>query len=138
MTDSRNAVERPVSILVVDDNEGLRETLQGLLQDHGYEVSTAHDGGEALRYLESHQPDVALMDVAMDPMGGLPALEAMQQREVHVPVVLMSGNWLLGDKLPRGCRAFLLKPFLPEALLRILDALVSPAKAGPLATGFPR
>ncbi len=61
-------------ILIVDDEEPIRKSLQGILMDEGYEVASAASGKEALDLLAEVQPALALLDIAMPGMDGIETL----------------------------------------------------------------
>ncbi|HET6577200.1 MAG TPA: response regulator, partial [Gemmatimonadales bacterium] len=114
------------TVLVVEDEEGVREVVGRMLERLGFEVITAEDGIEALGRLDHHEGAMAavLLDLSMPRMGGPEVLQQIRERRPELPVVLMSGyteqevaSKLLG---PEGAAAFLQKPFLPEDLTSVL------------------
>ena len=112
-------------ILVVDDDDALRESLGLLLAAEGYEVVTADDAAAALARLE--EPiDVVLCDVRMPGMDGLELLPELIRRLPGAPVLLMSAYGsgdLAVEALKRGAFDYLAKPFQPsEVLLAIKKA----------------
>ncbi|WP_373044572.1 response regulator [Vulgatibacter sp.] len=117
---------RPLTVLVVDDEFTIVETLAEILSWEGYRVVTAPNGREGLAALEKDVPDLVLLDMMMPVMDGLQMLEEMRRRpEVrHVPVVLMTAAPM---QLPRGEQlydALLLKPFGLDALTRTLGKVL--------------
>jgi two-component system nitrogen regulation response regulator NtrX len=82
----------PASILIVDDESGIRESLGALLRDEGYEVETYASGEECLARLDERSFDLALLDVWLPAMDGLAALEQIQGREAAPVVVMISGH----------------------------------------------
>ena len=112
-------------ILVVDDDEALRESLAMLLAAEGYEVATACDAPAALACLET-PVDVVLCDVRMPGMDGLELLPELIRRLPGAPVLLMSAYGsgdLAVEALKRGAFDYLAKPFQPaEVLLAIKKA----------------
>src|SRR5688572_16471264 len=108
------------SVLVVDDDDDLRETVVRLLRVHKYEVEEAYDGTSALARLETLDPDLLLMDIHMPGMTGIDVLEAMRARGDVRPVIIMSGAGTieLAVKATRlGAMDFLEKPARIERLL---------------------
>ncbi len=108
------------AVLVVDDDEGLLETLHDLLEMEGYSVVVAHNGIEALEKLESLRPAVILLDLRMPRMDG-----ATFAREVHqrgnlqsLYIIVMTAN-LDAHKTATaiGANDFLAKPFDVDELL---------------------
>jgi len=117
-------------VLIVDDQELLRELLADYLRRHGIEVSVAHDGKEAVK-LASKQPfDSILMDVRMPNMGGIDALKALREAEIDTPVVLMSGYGDVSspeEAQKVGAKDFLSKPFRLATATKMLDDVRSSA-----------
>jgi two-component system response regulator VicR len=108
------------AVLVVDDDEGLLETLHDLLEMEGYSVVVAHNGMEALEKLEMLKPAVVLLDLRMPRMDG-----ATFAREVHqrgnlgsLYIIVMTAN-LDAHKTAAaiGANDFLAKPFDVDELL---------------------
>jgi two-component system nitrogen regulation response regulator NtrX len=82
----------PASILIIDDESGIRESLGALLRDEGYEVETYASGEECLARLDERSFDLALLDVWLPKMDGLATLEQIQGREAAPVVVMISGH----------------------------------------------
>ena len=82
----------PASILIVDDENGIRESLGAILRDEGYEVETLASGEECLARLERHKFDLILLDVWLPKMDGLDALERIQSQDGAPMVVMISGH----------------------------------------------
>ena len=111
------------TVLVADDDPGIRAFLVTLLTAEGYAVCCAADGAAALNEVSRGRPDLVLSDIQMPRLDGL-ALAA-RLRPLGVPVVLMSASFVVGvPDLP-----FLSKPFDADALL----AAVARALEAPVA-----
>jgi two-component system nitrogen regulation response regulator NtrX len=82
----------PASILVVDDEEGIRESLGALLRDEGYEVATVASGEECLEQTERRAFSLILLDVWLKVIDGLETLARLQARDVAPLVVMISGH----------------------------------------------
>jgi PAS domain S-box-containing protein len=115
------------TVLVVEDEEGVREVVRRMLERLGFQVITAEDGIAALERLEAHQGAIAavLLDLSMPRMTGQEALHEVRQLRPDVPIVLMSGytEQEVASKLldsVGGATGFLQKPFLPEDLTSAL------------------
>ena len=80
------------SILIVDDEEGIRESLGALLRDEGYEVESAASGEECLERLDRRRFDLVLLDVWLKKIDGLETLAQIQSRDVAPIVVMISGH----------------------------------------------
>jgi len=77
-------------ILVVDDEESIRELYRADLAEEGYEVDLAADGLQALRRLEVFRPDLVTLDVKMPGIDGIETLRRIRERNPTIPVVLVT------------------------------------------------
>jgi two-component system response regulator AtoC len=113
-------------VLVVDDDDALRESLELFLASEGFEVAAAADGASALVLLERAAADVVLCDLRMPGIDGLELLPQLLRLSPGLTVILMSahgGRELAIEALKRGAYDYLAKPFPPsEALLAIRKA----------------
>ena len=80
-------------VLIVDDDRKVAELLTELLEQDGYEVVCAHDGGRALDILDSFEPDVVISDVVMPVIDGIELCRHIKKepRTANTPVLLISG-----------------------------------------------
>jgi len=116
------------TILVVDDDARVRDSIGGVLRDEGYQVVTANDGNEALQRLEEHEPGLVLLDVWMPELDGIEVLSRIKKTHASLPVIVLSGhgNVEMAVKATRmGAVDFIEKPFsidgLLSSVLRALD-----------------
>jgi DNA-binding response OmpR family regulator len=79
-------------ILLVDDDDGLRDLYREELEDEGYEVLTAKNGKEALQKLEKEKPDLIVLDIVMPKMDGMEALGRMIGKAKTIPVILHTSH----------------------------------------------
>ncbi len=79
-------------ILLVDDDEGLRDLYKEELKDEGYEVLTAKNGKEALQKLEKEKPDLVVLDIVMPKMDGMEALGRIIGKDKSIPVILHTSH----------------------------------------------
>jgi DNA-binding NtrC family response regulator len=118
--------EMPERILIVDDDEGLRESLQLVFSAEGYEAVGAADAAVALSEIDRTPFDVVLCDLRMPGMDGMELLPQLARRLPGATVVLMSAygtEELALEAMQRGAYDYLAKPFQPsEALLTIRKA----------------
>ena len=77
-------------ILIVDDEESIREVQASLLDACGYQCTTAANGAEALKLLDSTPFDLIVTDILMPVMDGLALLERLHEREPDLPVVMVT------------------------------------------------
>jgi CheY-like chemotaxis protein len=121
------------SILIADDLEAMRRLLRRVLERR-HTVVEAVDGAEALETLRAVHPDVAVLDVIMPGLSGLEVCRLVRADPElrHTGVVLISANAPAAEAHEVGADAFLVKPFLPSALLAAVDdALRGAVSRGP-------
>jgi two-component system nitrogen regulation response regulator NtrX len=107
-------------ILIIDDEDGIRESLSGIFEDEGYTVLTASSGEEGLKLLKEHSPDLILLDVWLPGIDGLQTLKEIKDLKPGLPVIMVSGhgNIELAVKATRtGAYDFLEKPLSLERVL---------------------
>ena len=106
-------------ILVVDDEEAIREALSTLLEAQGYQCTVASNGHEALLHLSGVSPDVVLSDIVMPQMDGLKLLELLRPREKDLPVIMVTALHDLSialEAMRRGAYDYIVKPFEKDQL----------------------
>src|SRR6185503_8996452 len=111
------------TILVVDDEDGIRHTLRGVLADEGFQVLEAPNGRRALELLEHVAPRVAIVDVWMPEVDGIELVERMRAKAPEVPIIVISGHGTIETAvrvIRLGAFDFLEKPFPLEALLNVV------------------
>jgi CheY-like chemotaxis protein len=118
------------TILVVDDDQQLREIITEVLNDEGYTVYEAFDGLRALEHLEIMAPDLVLSDIRMPRLSGLELAERIQKRRHPIPIVLMSAN---SNAPPPGTAMFLAKPFSLDDLVALVGHILRKNGRRPLA-----
>lgn len=110
----------PRSILVVEDDELVRELLKNVLHFAGYKPSSACDGEEALHRLASESFDMIISDLHMPKVNGLALLEQVKLLPQHVPFVMLTGQAADEDVkrgLALGAEDYITKPIFAQALL---------------------
>jgi excisionase family DNA binding protein len=115
------------SVLVVDDDAGLREFVRANLEAEGYSVREAGSASEGLAALDEEPPDLILLDVLMPQMDGWEMLRRVQERHGvdAIQVIMYSGTVEEAGKAEaRGARAFIGKPFDPAKLLEATRQLL--------------
>jgi len=80
------------SILIVDDESTIRQSLQGVLEDEGYQISLAESGEQCLEILRRRAFDLALLDVWLPGMDGLETLEKIREMENAPEIIMISGH----------------------------------------------
>ena len=121
------------TILVVDDELGIRALLSEILTDEGHTVELAEDAAQARQVRESLRPDLVLLDIWMPDVDGVTLLkEWSASGQLSMPVIMMSGHGTIDTAVEAtkyGASAFLEKPITLQKLLRAVEqALVKPAQ----------
>jgi len=117
------SANRIPSVLVVDDEQGILESLGILLRNAGFNTYTARGGRAGLEQLASVQPDIVLTDVRMPGVGGVEILAAARQQNSDTPVILMTAQATLESAMQavnEGAFYYIQKPFRNDELLAIL------------------
>jgi DNA-binding response OmpR family regulator len=115
---------RKANVLVVDDQEAIRDTLQTALDDEGFAVETAANGQEALDILERWKPCVVLLDLMMPVMDGWAFCAEQRRSGDKTPVVLLSAAGGLDQEAKTLCAAgFIAKPFDIERVISTIEAV---------------
>ena len=124
-----------MTILVVDDERAVRESLRRALELQGYRVQLAADGSEAIAKLASpEQPDAVVLDVLMPGLDGLDVCRHVRRTGSAVPVLMLTARDGVGDRvagLDAGADDYVVKPFALEELLARMRALLRRAAPGP-------
>jgi two-component system, cell cycle response regulator DivK len=125
-------------VLVVDDYEDSRAMCTEYLEYHGFRVSGAGDGPEAVRKAQDDPPDLIIMDLSLPTLDGWGAIKQLKQKGAttsDIPIVVLTGHTLDGMReraAATGCASFMTKPCLPQDLLeevnRVLAAQRPPRK----------
>ena len=115
-------------ILVIDDEEFIREMASELLKDLGYSVSACNDGEEAVRWYTIHnrEIDLVLLDIAMPKMGGYDCFTRLKAINPSVKAIVLSGYSIDGEAqriLDQGALAFIQKPFDLQGLTKAIGRL---------------
>lgn len=115
------------SILVVDDEEGIRTSLRSILEDEGYQVAVASSGIEALRICGTDPPDLMILDIWMPEMDGLETLRRVKEFVPAMQVMMMSGHGSIETAVKAvkfGAYDYIEKPLSLESVtLRVKHAL---------------
>lgn len=111
-----------LDILVVDDEEDIRELVAGILEDEGYTARMASDSGSALAEIEARRPSLVILDIWLQGsrLDGLEVLDLVQKRHPDLPVIIISGHGNVETAvaaIKRGAYDFVEKPFKAEHLL---------------------
>jgi len=118
------------SILIIDDNDGLRETLRQTLEDKGYTTKAVPDGLAASKLLEKESFGLVLTDMFMPEKDGFQVIREVCRTHPKLPIIAMSGKGIVrkGEhlKVARffGAQAILMKPFSEKQLFGTIKKLM--------------
>jgi two-component system nitrogen regulation response regulator NtrX len=115
-----------LDILIVDDEQDIRELVSGVLEDEGFSTRTAANSSEALQALADRRPSLALLDVWLQgsKLDGLQLLEEMKKRDPTLPVLMISGHGNLDtavSAIRQGAVDFIEKPFEASKLIHLVS-----------------
>lgn len=115
-----------LDVLIVDDEEDIRELVAGVLEDEGYETRTAATSESAIEALDARRPSLVLLDVWLQGsrLDGLELLEEIKKRDPSIPVLMISGHGNIDTAVAairRGAVDFIEKPFEADRLLHLVS-----------------
>ncbi|MFB0546465.1 MAG: response regulator [Anaerolineae bacterium] len=122
-------------ILVVDDEQGMRDLFAFTLQSEGYYVTTAADGYEALQRVRNASFDLAFIDVKMPEMDGLKTYQAIKEVAPEIAVFMMTGysvEDLVREAIKEGALGCIYKPFSVEEVLNKVRQVQKDGESHPL------
>ena len=115
------------SVMIIDDEPSIRQSLSGLLSDEGFEVTTASNGYEALKIIDSDAPDLALLDIWMPGIDGIETLKEIKKENPFIQVVIITGHGTIETAVKAtklGAYDFIEKPLsIDKILVTIHNAL---------------
>jgi len=120
-------------VLIVDDEQDIRNLIAGILEDEGYRPRTAADSDSALREISSRCPSLVLLDVWLQgsQLDGLEILSILRERYAHLPVVIISGHGNIDtavSAIRSGAWDYIEKPFKADKLLLTVRRAIEAAK----------
>ncbi|MEO1620155.1 MAG: response regulator transcription factor [Cyanobacteria bacterium J06632_3] len=130
MADTSTPTSTSVSkVLLVDDEPGLRESVQAYLEDSNFDVRVASNATEGWDLLQQDTPNVLISDIMMPQVDGYQFLKQVREdvRFQALPVVFLTARGMTSDRIQgykAGADAYLSKPFDPEELVAIVNSLI--------------
>lgn len=115
-------------VLIVDDDQAIRDAFQLALEEEGYQVSVAEHGQAALNSIEQGAPEIILLDIRMPVMDGRAFARFYRQMPgPHAPIIVVTATTDTEQSLADiGAAAYLLKPFSVAELLQTIDRCTQP------------
>ena len=121
----------PKTVLIVDDNQHLREIYSSVLRSSGYEIIEAENGADAIEKAASAQPHVILLDLVLPDINGIDVARCIKrnERSAHIPIIGCSA-FSIGeerkDSLAAGMVDYLRKPILSQVLKAKIEKFILP------------
>jgi YesN/AraC family two-component response regulator len=119
--------EKQIDILVVDDEEMMRELLEDVLQMEGYSVETAADGQAALARVKELRPLLVISDIKMPRMNGFELLKSVKERYPQMRVIMMTGysdDFTVKDALRLNADEYIIKPFNTQDITSVVKSVL--------------
>jgi two-component system nitrogen regulation response regulator NtrX len=122
---SKNGSLIASEILVVDDEEDIRDLISGILRDEGYETRMAGDSDAALAAARARRPQLVILDIWLQGsrLDGIQVLDALKRDQPEVPVVMISGHGTIETavaSIKKGAYDFIEKPFKADRLIHVV------------------
>ena len=119
--------QAPMKIMVVDDDPGMRITLEGIIEDEGYDVVSAMDGHQAIQLAKENHFGLIFMDIKMPGITGVDAYREIKKISPQCVVVMMTGfslSGLIKEAMEEGAYAVVYKPFDMGQIIDIVQAVL--------------
>lgn len=114
-------------LLLIEDEQALRDNIQAFLQQKGFAVQVAADGEEGVYYGKEYPFDLAVIDLGLPKLSGFEVIESLRRDEIAFPILILTAQGQWQDKvkgLEAGADDYLTKPFHTEELLARINALI--------------
>ncbi|MBV9992464.1 MAG: sigma-54-dependent Fis family transcriptional regulator [Alphaproteobacteria bacterium] len=120
-------------ILIVDDEEDIRDLIAGILKDEGYETRVAGDGDAAIAAVRTRKPQLVILDIWLQgsKLDGIQVLEALKRDYADLPVVMISGHGTIEtavSSIKKGAYDFIEKPFKADRLIHVAARALEAAR----------
>lgn len=128
-----------IRVLVVDDDDAVRNALRRVLQHRGYQVVASSSAADALSRLAADGFDTMVSDVRMPGMSGLGLLRAVREQDPDLPVILVTGSPDLGsatEALELGVFQYLIKPVESDRLGQLIERAATVGRAARVKRGY--
>ena len=121
-------------VLVVDDEPMVREVITSYLEREGYRVASVADGAAALRWLDTGEPDLVVLDLMLPTVDGLSVLAQVRKTRTELPVIVVTARGEEPDRvlgLELGADDYVVKPFSPRELVARVSSVLRRARPAP-------
>jgi two-component system response regulator PrrA len=141
MTGMSTTVDGPTpgsSVLVVDDDEPVRDAVERGLALHGFQVVGAPDAETATTLIARRRPDLLVLDIGLPGISGIELCRRLRDVDVEVPILMLSARDQVGDRvegLQAGADDYLVKPFALDELVARVQALLRRSRTPAAAVG---
>ena len=119
--------DKPLRILIVDDNQELRTMLSEILERSGYGVQSTDKAKDALSIIERGQADLVLLDLKMPAIGGFDLLKLIRRRHLPIPVIVVSAH--ISQEVAKelavvGIQGMIAKPFKKDRMTEEIERVI--------------
>lgn len=122
------------NVLVVDDSTIMRRNLSAILSNAGHTIVDEASNGElGVSKYKLHKPDLVTMDITMPILDGVSALKQIMAIDPQAQVVMISSQdqkFMVLTALQKGARHYIIKPFSPEKVLKVIDDVLNTSESG--------
>ena len=118
--------KRQITILIVEDDQDLRESLAASLSDEGYHALWAQDADEAIANVKAHKVNIVFMDICLPGMNGVEVYKAIKKIQPTAKTVMMTGFFvhdLVNAAISAGAYDILYKPFTMDDFLKVIKKI---------------
>lgn len=120
-------VQQRLNVLIVDDDESIRDMLTIVLKDENYNVLTAEDGNKALIHLKKNKINLVISDIKMPDMDGIELLNEIKKKSEKIPVIMITGHASTIDAIEAmkiGAEQYITKPFNIDELKVVIEKAI--------------
>lgn len=130
---SKHALQIASEILIVDDEEDIRDLIAGILHDEGYETRVAGDSDGALNAVRQRRPQLLVLDIWLQgsKLDGIQVLDTLKREQPDLPVVMISGHGTIETavaSIKKGAYDFIEKPFKADRLIHVVGRALEAAR----------
>src|SRR5271154_5435903 len=120
-------------ILIVDDEEDIRDLIAGILRDEGFETRVAGDSDGALNAVRQRRPQLLVLDIWLQGsrLDGIQVLDVLKREQPDLPIVMISGHGTIETavaSIKKGAYDFVEKPFKADRLLHVVERALESAR----------